>query len=146
MADFYAEVEVRTELCNAGDEYGLTARGNKLGEHYRFLIGCDGSARITRFLEGGSRALTLRVETPAIIPGAPAVNRLAVWARGLDLKLYVNGEEVAAARDAALDRGTFGLIARAGSGGQLAVSFDDLIVRSLADTVLSPATATSPPP
>jgi hypothetical protein len=146
MADFYAEVEVHTQLCNPGDEFGLTARGNALGEHYRFLIGCDGSARITRFLQDGSRALTLRVETPAIIAGAPAVNRLAVWAMGLDLKLFVNGDEVVAARDAALDRGTFGVIARAGSSGQVAVSFDNLVVRALSDALATASAAATAPP
>ena len=144
VADFYAEVEVHASLCNAGDEYGLTARGNDLGEQYRFLIGCDGAARITRFLQNGSRALTLRIETPAIIPGAPAVNRLAVWAKGLDLKLLVNGHEVIAARDAALDQGTFGLIAHAGAGGQLAVGFDNLIVHSLSDGNATPTPAITP--
>jgi hypothetical protein len=144
VGDFYAEVEVHTNLCTAGDEFGLTARGNDLGEHYRFLIGCDGTARITRFLENGSRALTLRVETPAIIPGAPAVNRLAVWANGFDLKLFVNGDEVIAARDAALDQGTFGLIVRAGSGGQVAVGFDNLIVRALADGKGTPTQTITP--
>ena len=144
VGDFYAEVEVHTNLCTAGDEFGLTARGNDLGEHYRFLIGCDGTARITRFLENGSRALTLRVETPAIIPGAPAVNRLAVWANGFDLKLFVNGDQVIAARDAALNQGTLGMIVRAGSGGQVAVGFDNLIVRALSDGKGTPTPAATP--
>ena len=145
IADFYVEVDVLTKLCNPGDEFGLTVRGNPLGEHYRLLIGCDGTARISRVLQDGSRALTLRVETPAIVPGAPAVNRIAVWANGLDLKLFVNGDEVVAARDAALGEGTFGLIARAGPGGQVAVAFDNLVVRGLS---LSEGTATpgTPPP
>ena len=146
MANFFAEVEVHTSLCTAGDEYGLTARGNDLGEQYRFLIGCDGTARITRVLESSSRALTLRVETPAVIPGAPAVNRLAVWAKGLDLKLFVNGAEVIAARDAALDQGTFGFIARAGSGGQVAVGFDNLIVREVFDPKVTSIPAATPAP
>lgn len=146
IADFYAEVEVLTKLCNPGDEYGLTVRGNELGEHYRLLIGCDGTARLSRVLQDGSRALTLRVATPAIATGAPAVNRIAVWAHGLDLKLFVNGDEVVAARDAALGEGTFGFIARAGSGGQVAVAFDDLIVRALSVSGRTPTPATAPPP
>ncbi len=145
LADFYVEVEVLTKLCNPGDEFGLTLRGNRLGEHYRLLIGCDGTARISRILEDGSRALTLRVESPAIIPGAPAENRIAVWANGLDLKLFVNGDEVVAARDAALSDGTFGLIARAGSGGNVAVAFDNLIVRELSVSDRTPTPSTPPP-
>lgn len=138
-ADFYATVVVHTEVCSPGDEFGLIARANTLGEQYRFLIGCDGSARITRRLEAGSRALTLRVESPAILPGAPSVNRLAVRARGLDLILLVNGQEIVSARDAALVRGFFGLIARAGPAGQVSVGFDDFNVYELTDPTATPS-------
>jgi hypothetical protein len=98
VGDFFAEVDLYTEVCNPGDEIGLTARGRGLVEQYRFLIGCDGTARITRVLEEGSRALTLRVASPAIQAGAPTHNHLAIWLRGLDLKLFVNGDEVLTVR------------------------------------------------
>jgi len=133
VGDFFAEVDVVTEVCSPGDEIGLTARGGGLGEQYRFLIGCDGTARITRILEDGSRALTLRVASAAIHSGAPAQNHLSVWLRGLDLKFFVNGDEVLTVRDAALTRGVLGVIARAGPGGQVSVGFDDLLIYALAD-------------
>jgi hypothetical protein len=139
VGDFYAEIEVLTEVCHAGDEVGLTARGRGLFEQYRFLIGCDGTARITRVLEEGSRALTLRVSDPAILGGAPARNRLGVWLSGLDLKFLVNGDEVLTVRDAALTQGTLGVIARAGTGGQVSAAFDDLIVYALLDPRLTPS-------
>lgn len=134
IGDFFAEVDVVTEVCSPGDEIGLTARGGGLGEQYRFLIGCDGTARITRILEDGSRALTLRVASAAIHSGAPAQNHLSVWLRGLDLKFFVNGDEILTARDAALTRGVVGVIARAGPGGQVSVGFDNLLIYALADT------------
>ena len=133
VGDFFAEIDVVTEVCSVGDEIGLTARGGGLGEQYRFLIGCDGTARITRILEDGSRALTLRVASSVIHSGAPAQNHLSVWLRGLDLKFFVNGDEVLTVRDAALTRGTLGVIARAGPGGQVSVGFDDLLIYALAD-------------
>lgn len=138
VGDFYAEVDVYTEVCSPGDEIGLTARGGGLGEQYRFLIGCDGTARITRVLEEGSRALTLRIADPRILSGAPAHNHLAIWLRGLDLKFFVNGDEVLSVRDAALTGGHLGVIARAGSGGQVSVGFDDLMVYSLIDPRATP--------
>jgi hypothetical protein len=144
--DFYAEIDVFTEICSPGDEYGLIIRTNRLDEHYRFVIGCDGRARISRVLEAGSRALTLWTASPAILSGAPARNRLGVLADGLDLKLFVNGTEVASARDAALSEGGFGLVARSGPRGQVAVSFDDLVVRALADSSAPPTPAATPPP
>lgn len=141
VGDFYAEVDAFTEVCTAGDELGLTARGGSK-EQYRFLIACDGTARITRVLEDGSRGLTLRLPSPAILPGAPTRHHLAIWLHGLDLKFFVNGEEVAAVRDAALQRGSLGLIARAGPGGQVSASFDDFVVYTLTDVHVTP----SPPP
>ena len=133
VGDFFAEVDVITEVCSPGDEIGLTARGGGMGEQYRFLIGCDGTARITRILEDGSRALTLRVASAAIHSGAPAQNHLSVWLRRLDLKFFVNGDEVLTVRDAALTRGYLGVIARAGPGGQVSVGFDNLLIYALAD-------------
>lgn len=138
-ADFFARVEVRTVVCSPGDEFGLVARANSLGEQYRFLIGCDGTARISRVLEAGSRGLTLRIESPAIIAGAPAFNQLSVRAQGLDLAMLVNGEQVATVRDAALVSGRFGLLARAGPEGQVSVTFDNLTVNRL-----STASTTTP--
>ena len=135
--DFFAEIEAYTELCSPGDEIGLIARAGGLGEQYRFLIGCDGTARITRVLEEGSRALTLRLAFPAIHSGAPATNRLGIWLHGLDLKFSVNGDEVLTVRDAALQRGSLGVIAHAGSGGQVSAAFDDLRFYTLADAPAS---------
>jgi hypothetical protein len=139
VGDFYAEIDASTEVCSPGDEIGLTARGGGSGEQYRFLIGCDGTARITRVLEEGSRALTLRVASPLILPGAPADNHLAIWLHGLDLKFFVNGGEVLKVRDAALTRGTLGVIARSGVGGQVSVGFDDLLVYALANPGTTPS-------
>jgi hypothetical protein len=134
VGDFFAEIDVYSEVCSPGDEIGLTARGRGLGEEYRFLIGCDGTARITRVLEEGSRALTLRVASPAIHAGAPAQNHLSIWLHGLDLKFFVNGDEVLTIRDAALTRGYLGVIARAGPSGQVSVGFDDLLIYTLTDS------------
>jgi len=146
VADFYAEVDAYTEVCSPGDELGLTARGGGLGEQYRFLIGCDGTARITRVLEEGSRALTLRVASPVILPGAPAHNHLAVWLHGLDLKFFINGDEILSVRDAALTHGNLGVIARAGAGGQVSVGFDDLLVFTLVQPGPTPSPDPAPPP
>ena len=141
VGDFFAEIDLYTEVCSPGDELGLTARGGGYGEQYRFLIGCDGTARITRILDEGSRALTLRVPSPVIHSGAPALNHLAIWLHGLDLKFLVNGEEILSVRDAALQHGTLGVVARAGTGGQVSAGFDDLRVFSLSDARRTPAAA-----
>src|SRR3972149_5942726 len=93
-------------------------------------------------LEAGSRALTLRVASSVIPSGAPAQNHLSVWLRGLDLKFFVNGDEVLTVRDAALTRGYLGVIARAGPGGRVSVVSDTLAISALAD---APPTDTPTP-
>jgi hypothetical protein len=145
FADVVVEVEAYAELCAPGDEFGLMFRVNDLGEHYRFVIGCDGTARASRALEAGSRALTWWIPSPAILPGSSVRNRLALLARGDTFRFFVNDVEVLSARDISLSSGRLGFFARAGSAGQVSVSFDELSVRSLRAPGTATATAPSTP-
>lgn len=146
-ADILVEVDVHTELCSPGDEFGLMLRVNGLGEHYRFIIGCDGTARASRVLEEGSRALTWPIPNPAILPSYPAGNRITVLARGDTFRFLVNDVEVLAVRDVSLASGGLGFLARAGSGGQVSVAFDNLTVYALKpDEAPAPTLAASPLP
>lgn len=143
FGDALVEVDVYTELCEPGDEFGLMFRVNSLGEHYRFVIGCDGAARASRALQDGSRGLTLWVSSPAILPLSPVRNHLALLARGDTFHFFVNDVELFTVRDVTLTSGLLGLMARAGPGGQVSVSFDDLTVYALRP--LGPPTATPRP-
>ena len=146
-ADFLVEVDVHTELCSPGDEFGLMLRVNGLGEHYRFVIGCDGTARASRVLEEGSRALTWPIPNPAILRSSPARNHLTVLARGDTFRFLVNDVELFAVRDVSLASGGLGFVARAGSGGQVSVAFDDLAVYALkGDPTPTPTLAATPRP
>jgi hypothetical protein len=129
--DFYARVDVRAEICNPGDEFGLAFRANGVGEHYRLTISCTGELRLRRVLADESRALLPPAVDPAVFPGAPAHNTLAVWAHRSEFRLYVNGIEVAHARDGVLPSGRIGFFVRAGRAGQATIAFDDLAVYSL---------------
>jgi hypothetical protein len=145
--DILVEVDIHTELCSPGDEFGLMLRVNGLGEHYRFVIACDGTARASRVLEEGSRALTWPIANPAILPASPARNHLTVLARGDTFRFLINDVELLAVRDVSLASGGLGFIARAGSGGQVSVTFDDLAVYALkADPSATPTLAATPLP
>jgi hypothetical protein len=143
--DVLVEVDVYTELCAPGDEFGLMFRVNSLGEHYRFVIGCDGAARASRALEAGSRALTWWIPNASILPASPVHNHLALHARGDTFRFFVNDVEIFVVRDVSLASGRIGLLARAGSTGQVSVSFDDLIIRAL-EGDRSPTATTGPTP
>ena len=142
--DFYLQVQTRTDLCSAGDEYGVMFRMTPNGDHYRFTLSCDGAARVTRVLDGSSFGLVPLTATNTVLAGAPADNLIGVWASGDQLRFFINGLEAFAIRSGAI-RGTgIGLIVRSGRAGQVSVGFDDLLVRSLqpAPTAESPAMTT----
>jgi len=143
--DILVEVDVLTELCSPGDEFGLMLRVVGLTQYYRFIIGCDGTARAGRVLEEGSRALTWPIPSPAILQASPARNHLAVLARGDTFRFLVNDVEVLAVRDVSLVSGGIGFLARAGAGGQVSVAFDDLAVYALTEAV-TPTPPTGPTP
>ncbi len=145
--DVLVEVDVLTELCSPGDEFGLMLRVSGPTQYYRFVIGCDGTARAGRVLEEGSRALTWPIPSPAILPASPARNHLAVLARGDAFRFWVNDVEVLAVRDVSLTSGGIGFLARAAAAGQVSVAFDDLAVYALTEADAPTAThGPTPPP
>jgi hypothetical protein len=131
-ADFYLEAELRTELCGQQDEFGLMVRVLPNSDHYRFSLTCDGQARVSRFMGGHEAALAPLTPAPSALPGAPAVNRLAVWAQGDQLRFLVNDVEVFALRDASIPRGSVGLAVRSRRSPQITVSLLAIRQRALA--------------
>jgi len=130
-ADFYLEAELRTELCGQEDEFGLMVRVRPNLDHYLFSLTCDGQARVSRFVAGQEAALVPLTRTGAALPGAPAVNRLAVLARGDQFYFLVNEVEVFGLREPSLFSGGFGLAARSRRSPQVTVSLLSFSLRAL---------------
>jgi hypothetical protein len=130
-ADFYLEAELRTELCGQEDEFGLMVRVLPNLDHYLFSLTCDGQARVSRFVSGQEAALVPLTHTGAALPGAPAVNRLAVWAQGDQFHFLINDLEVFSVREASLSSGGFGLAARSRRSPQVTVSLLYFSLRAL---------------
>ena len=131
LADFYLEARLRTELCGQEDEFGLMVRVLPNLDHYLFSLTCDGQARVSRFVSGQEAALVPLAHTGAALPGAPAVNRLAVWAQGDQFHFLVNDVEVFSLREASLPSGGFGLTARSRRSPQVTVSLLSFSLRAL---------------
>jgi len=144
MATFFLEVNVRSELCNSSDEYGVMYRINSLKEHYRFALTCDGGARVSLLLETGEIALIPITQTYAAFPGLLVDNQIGVWADRNTFRFFINGLEVFSIRDNTLDVGDLALFVRSKRSGQTTASFDKLIVRALLPTPTPTSTATTP--
>ena len=129
LDDFYLEVEVRPELCQPDDEFGILFRLNAQFEYYRFALNCSGQTRVNRSLQNGARALTPLANTAAAIAGPMAKNKLALRASGDQLRIWVNGIEILNLRDLSLQSGQVGLFVRTGRGNQATVSFDNFLLR-----------------
>ena len=141
--NYFLEIELRADLCQSGDEFGLMFRVNQDFEHYRFAINCEGGARAVRILSGASRSLVALSEFPSIISGPMSTNRLSLMASGDTFRFWINGLEVFNARDITLSEGAFGLFVRSGRGNQVTISFDNLSVREIPPV---PVLTTTPTP
>lgn len=134
VGDFHVEARLRTEICSPRDEFGLMVRVGPDLSHYRFALTCDGAWRVVLVLPETARGLVPLTFSPDVIPGAPADNRLAIWASGSTFRFFVNGLEVSSLRNRLLTAGGVGFFVRSRSGGQVTVTFDDLVLRSLLPT------------
>ncbi len=137
LSDFFVEIEVHSEICEAGDEYGLMVRTGGRGNpgqdsHYRFLITCDGAVRASRFLSGSEAPILPITPSANVLPGAPAVNRIGVSAIGDEFRFFVNDMQVFQLKDGEISAGRIGVIVRARRAAQTTVSFDNLKVWDLA--------------
>ncbi len=133
------EIEVRSEICENGDEYGLIVRVGGGGSptqdsHYRFLITCEGAIRASRFLSGAEAPILPITPSAAVLAGAPAVNRIGVSAIGDVFRFFVNDMQVVQLEDGEIPSGKIGLMVRARRGAQTTISFDDFRVWDLAST------------
>jgi len=137
IADFMVEIEVRTEICEDGDEFGLIVRAEGAGNptqdsHYRFLITCDGAVRASRFLSGAEAPILPITPSADVLAGAPAINRIGVSAIGDMFRFFVNDMQVFQLDNGEIPAGRIGVIVRARRGAQTTISFDDFRVWDLA--------------
>jgi hypothetical protein len=143
LSDFFLEVEVRAEICQPGDEFGVLFRVNESLEHYRYSLNCAGESRMTRVLSGESRSLVPPSTFPFIRSGPMSSNRLSIKAMDDTFQFWINGFEVFSSRDLSLKEGRIGLFVRSGQGSQVTISFDNFLIREVLPTP-TPATAATP--
>jgi hypothetical protein len=127
--DFYAEVLAAPSICREGDEYGLLLRVSPSIDFYRFSLTCQGQYRLDKFLNGAASSPQPLTLSGAVPPGAPSQSRLGVWAKGKEMRFYVNGEYLFTLNDGSLQQGALGVFARAAGENVVTVTFSELVVK-----------------
>jgi hypothetical protein len=111
------------------ERFGLFIRTPDLEQGYLVGLTGDGRLAMTRWDGQETHVLVDFVSSPQINTGSGANNRLGVIANGSSDQLYVNGQLLAEAGNAAdVDEMRFGYFVRAATDEGFTVQFDDLVI------------------
>ena len=127
LTDFYLEVTASPSLCRDEDEYGLLLRVSPAMEFYRFSLYCDGGLRLDKYVSGRASSPLPKTLSGSVPPGAPSSSRLAVWAKGKEMRFYINDEYQFNIKDPTLLQGSLGFFIRSAGDNAVTISFSDLI-------------------
>lgn len=124
--NFYLEITLQTSLCQPQDQVGMNFWYQSPSDFYRLLINCAGQYRL-ELIQGGQNFVVHDWEAASQIqPGAPAANRVGIWAYQGQLALYFNDVFQIEER-VALDRsGGLSVFARSIESSAMTVKFSDL--------------------
>jgi hypothetical protein len=131
LSDFYTEITASPTLCRGADEYGLLIRAASESDFYRFSLSCDGQVRVDRVVGGAASSPQPLVFSGAVPAGAPSISQLGVWARGKEMRFFVNDMYQFSVNDPLQLSGSLGVFARSGGEMAVTVSFSDLVVREV---------------
>lgn len=127
LEDFYLQVTgAFGDDCAGKDRFGMIVRAGEPNEGYQFGISCDGFYRLRSWDGETFTTLVDWTAGSSILAGPGAENRIGLMARGEELRLYVNGVEVAVVEDGAFDRGAFGVFVSSAATEDLTVTITDV--------------------
>jgi hypothetical protein len=128
FSDFYAELTASPNLCVGLDEYGLLFRVRSTGDFYRYSLSCNGQVRLDRVVGGTGGSPQPWLISASVPRGAPSTSRLGVWARGSDLRFFINDEYQFSVIDSYHSNGNIGVFARSAGENAVTASFSELKV------------------
>lgn len=146
LADFYLEIDALPSLCRNEDAYGLLLRASSTQDFYRLVLTCSGRVRLERLK--GAKVVPLQdwVSSGQLPPGGLMRSRVGVYARGKELRIFINDVYQFSVKDPVWASGMLGVFARSSGDTPLTVSFSNLVVHSVAPERTAPApTATRAP-
>lgn len=110
--NFYLQLAGKMASCSGADNYGLFFRVPNLSladRGYLFGVSCDGKFALRKWGDDKMTVLINWKESDAIIQGSNQVNKLGVWVKGSEIKLYVNGVQVGSTKESSFSQGYIGL-------------------------------------
>jgi len=131
LDDFYLEITTSPTLCQGEDQYGILLRMSSPGDFYRYALSCDGRVRLDRIVQGTATSPQPWTNSGSVPPGAPITSRLGVWARGNEMRFFINDQYQFSVTDPLLQSGNLGVFARSMGETAVTVNFSDLIVKLL---------------
>lgn len=127
-ADFYLEMTANVSLCQYGDQYGILFWYLSSGDTYRLSLTCDGRLRLELIAGNGGAVLQDWTYARKMIPGSPAEQKIGLWAKVGEIRVFVNGAEQFSLKTGPGRTGRLGVFARAAGETAMTVSFSDLAV------------------
>jgi hypothetical protein len=131
VTNFYAEVNVSVNRCLGTDAYGLLFRAASEAYTYRYLLNCNGAARVERVRDSTSIPLQDWLPSGYAPPGAPGQVRMGVWAAGAEMRFFLNGRYQFSVVDPLFKSGSLGVFVNAVSPDGMNISFSALTVNSV---------------
>jgi hypothetical protein len=126
--NFYLELTIDTLLCSDTDQYGLILWRNSSSGTFRIWFNCQAEVMVDRQLGASTGRLLNWQAARKLQPGAPASNRIAVWAESGQLRVFANGVEQFTLQTRSDLSGALGVIAQ-GSGSTAATfSISNLVI------------------
>jgi hypothetical protein len=126
--DFYLELTIEALMCSDADQYGLILWRNSTSGTFRIWFNCKGEVMADRQLNSSTGKLLNWQTARKLQPGAPASNRIAVWAEAGHLRVFANGVEQFNLQTRSDLSGALGVIAQGSGGNASTFSISDLVI------------------
>jgi hypothetical protein len=124
IANFYLEATFRVNACSGSDEYGLVFRAPDTSQGYFYGVRCEGKFSLVRW-DSMSQLIDWKPAGP-LKAGPNQTNRIGVMARGTELTLYINGDEIQKINNERYNEGMFGFFIASYNTFMLNVLVDEI--------------------
>ena len=125
---FYLEITMEALMCSDADQYGLILWRNSSSGTFRIWFNCKGEVMADRQITDSTGRLVNWQTARKLQPGAPASNRIAVWAEAGQLRVFVNGMEQFSLQTHQDLSGALGVIAQSSGKNAATFSISDLVI------------------
>lgn len=126
--NYYLELTFEALMCSEADQYGLILWRNSTSGTFRIWFNCQGEVMADRQLSASTGRLVNWQTARKLQPGAPASNRIAVWAEAGELRVFANGVEQFSLQTRSDLSGALGVIAQGSGSNAATFSISDLVI------------------